>query len=130
MHKKTLNEKNSKEKYKCLAVILIFFACGVCYSHSFYSGSLEMGRKVTVDEIGITEDTAVSAADVIGKININTAETAELMLLPSVGEGRAEDIIEYREENGDFSRIEDIMQVSGIGEKTFEEIKEQITVGE
>ena len=89
-----------------------------------------MGRKISVDEIGITENTAVSAADVIGKIDINTAETEELMLLPLVGEGRAEDIIEYREENGDFSRIEDIMQVSGIGEKTFEEIKEQITVGE
>ena len=89
-----------------------------------------MGRKIAVDEIGITENTAVSAADVIGKIDINKAETEELMLLPLVGEGRAEDIIEYREENGDFSRIEDIMQVSGIGEKTFEEIKEQITVGE
>ena len=130
MRKKTLNEKNSKEKYKCLAVVVIFLICGIYYSHSFYSGRLEMGRKISVDEIGITENTAVSAADVIGKIDINTAETEELMLLPLVGEGRAEDIIEYREENGDFSRIEDIMQVSGIGEKTFEEIKEQITVGE
>ena len=89
-----------------------------------------MGREITVDEIGIMENTAVSAADLIDKININTAETEELILLPSVGEGRAEDIIKYREENGDFSRIEDIMRVSGIGEKTFEEIKEQITVGE
>jgi comEA protein len=130
LRKKTLNERNSKEKYKCLAVVVIFLICGICYSHSFYSGRLEMGRKIAVDEIGITENTAVSAADVIGKIDINTAETEELMLLPSVGEGRAEDIIEYREENGDFSCIEDIMQVSGIGEKTFEEIKEQITVGE
>jgi competence protein ComEA len=130
LHKKTLKQKNQKEKYKCLAVILIFFVCGVFYSHSFYSGRLEMGMEITVDEIGIMENTAVSVADVIDKININTAETEELMLLPSVGEGRAEDIIEYREENGDFSRIEDIMQVSGIGEKTFEEIKEQITVGE
>ena len=130
LRKKTLKENNPKEKYKCLAVMVIFLICGICYSHSFYSGRLEMGRKIDVDEIGIMENTVVSASDVIGKININTAEAEELMLLPSVGEGRAEDIIEYREENGDFSRIEDIMQVSGIGEKTFEEIKEQITVGE
>ena len=129
MHKKTLNEKNSKEKYKCLAVILIFFACGVCYSHSFYSGTLDMGRKITAEEIGVTEN-PVLAEDVLDQININTAETEELVLLPSIGEGRAEDIIEYREDNGNFDRIEDIMQVSGIGEKTFEEIKEQITVGE
>ena len=129
MRKKTLKEKNSKEKYKCLAVIVIFFICGICYSHSFYSGTLDMGRKITAEEIGVTEN-PVLAEDVLDQININTAETEELVLLPSIGEGRAEDIIEYREDNGNFDRIEDIMQVSGIGEKTFEEIKEQITVGE
>ena len=129
MYKKTLKQKNQKEKYKCLAVILIFFVCGVFYSHSFYSGRLEMGRKITVEEIGVIEK-PVSAAEILEKININTAGIEELILLPSIGEGRAEDIIKYRDKNGDFSRIEDIMQVSGIGEKTFEEIKEQITVGE
>ena len=130
MKKKTLKEKKQKEKYKCLAVLVLFFLCGICYSHSFYSGNLDMGRKITADEIGMTENKTVSAEKVLDKININTAGTAELVLLPSIGEGRAEDIIKYRERNGDFSRIEDIMQVSGIGEKTFEEIKEQITVGE
>ena len=129
MREKTLNENNSKEKYKCLIVLVIFFICGVCYSHSFYSGTLDMGRKITAEEIGVTEK-PVSAVEILDQININTAGTEELILLPSIGEGRAEDIIKYREENGDFSRIEDIMQVSGIGEKTFEEIKEQITVGE
>ena len=51
-------------------------------------------------------------------------------MLSGIGDGRAADIIKHREENGNFSRIEDIMQVSGIGEKTFDEIKERITVGE
>ena len=129
MRKKTLKEKNSKEKYKCLAVLGIFFLCGIGYSHSFYSGTLDMGRKITAEEIGVAEKT-VSAEDILDQIDINSAGTEELILLPSIGEGRAEDIIEYREENGNFDRIEDIMQVSGIGEKTFEEIKEQITVGE
>ena len=58
------------------------------------------------------------------------AEELLMALGKELGESRAADIIKYREENGDFSRIEDIMLVSGIGEKTFEEIKEQITVGE
>ena len=54
----------------------------------------------------------------------------ELISLSGIGEGRAADIIQFREENGVFEQIEDIMKVSGIGEKTFEEIKERITVGE
>ena len=130
MREKTLKEKNRKEKYKCLAVLAVFLVCGILYSHSFYSGSLDMGRKITADEIGTVEGEMIPAEKVVDKININTAAAEELMLLPSVGEGRAADIIRYREENDGFGRIEDIMQVSGIGEKTFEEIKEQITVGE
>lgn len=130
MREKTLKEKNHKEKYKCLAVLAVFMLCGIIYSHSFYSGSLDMGRKITADEIGTVEGMMIPAETVADRININTAAAEELMLLPSVGEGRAADIIQYREENGVFNRIEDIMQVSGIGEKTFEEIKEQITVGE
>lgn len=62
------------------------------------------------------------------KININTATAAELMTLSGIGESRASDIIAYREENGGFQSIEDIMNVSGIKEATFEKIKDQITV--
>ena len=130
MREKTLKESNRKEKYKCLAVVVLFLVCGICYSHSFYSGTLDMGRKITVDEIGTTEGEMVPADAVLEKININTAAEEELLLLPSIGEGRAADIMQYREENGPFGRIEDIMQVSGIGQKTFDEIKERITVGE
>ena len=89
-----------------------------------------MGEKITADEIGGLDGESVSAETFPRKTNINTASLEELISLSGIGEGRAADIITYREENGDFSGIEDIMQVSGIGEKTFEEIKEQITVGE
>ena len=130
MREKALKNKNQKEKYKFLAVVLFFFVSGILYSHSFHSGNLDMGKPVTVEEIGSTAEEMVSAEDVLGKININTASVAELTLLPGIGEGRAADIIKYREENGNFSQIEDMMKVSGIGEKTFEEIKERITVGE
>lgn len=130
MREKTLKNKNQKEKYKFLAVVLFFFVSGILYNHSLHSGSLDMGKPVPVEEIGIVAGEIIPVEAVLGKININIASAEELTLLPGIGEGRAADIIKYREENGNFSRIEDMMQVSGIGEKTFEEIKERITVGE
>ena len=62
------------------------------------------------------------------KININTAEKNELTELPGIGEVTAQSIIDYRNENGDFKTIEDIMNVVGIGESTFENIKDFITI--
>lgn len=61
-----------------------------------------------------------------GKININTASATELQSLPGIGPQKAEAIIHYREENGPFQKVEDLMKVSGIGEKTFEKLKEHI----
>jgi competence protein ComEA len=61
-------------------------------------------------------------------ININNAQSEELQKLNGVGPSKAEAIITYREENGPFKAPEDIMNVSGFGEKSFEKIKEQITV--
>ena len=130
MREKTITEKNRKEKIKFLVVVLFFLISGVVYSHSFYGGSLDIGKEITADEIGMVSEAVTPAEEILGKVDINTANMAELMTLSGIGESRAADIIKYREENGDFSRIEYIMLVSGIGEKTFEEIKEQITVGE
>ena len=130
MREKTVKNNAKKEKYKFLAVVLFFFISGILYSHSFHSGTLEMGTEITADEIGSVEEAISSAEDFIGKVNINTASMEELRILSGIGEGRAAEIIKYREENKKFAQIEDIMQVSGIGEKTFEEIKDKITVGE
>ena len=65
-----------------------------------------------------------------GKININTATIEELDTLPGIGPGYAQRIIEYREVNGPFSSIEEIILVSGIGDATFEKIRDSITVGD
>ena len=62
------------------------------------------------------------------KININTASVDELMKLKGIGEAKAKSIAEYRENNGLFSKIEDILNVSGISEKIYENIKDSITV--
>ena len=68
------------------------------------------------------------ASDGSGLININTASQTELATLPGIGEGIAGKIIKYRDENGSFKSIEDIMKVSGIKDKLFSKIKDQITV--
>jgi comEA protein len=64
-----------------------------------------------------------------GKININTAGPDDLQTLPRVGPATAQKIIEYRERKGPFRSIEEIKNVKGIGQKTFEKIKANITVG-
>lgn len=68
-------------------------------------------------------------AAVADKVNINTASSAELDKLPRVGPQVAQRIIDYRKEHGPFKRIEDLMKVKGIGEKTFARLRDLITVG-
>lgn len=63
------------------------------------------------------------------RININTADEAQLTTLTGIGATRAQAIITYREENGPFAAIEDIMNVQGIKEGTFAKIKDEIVVG-
>lgn len=63
-----------------------------------------------------------------GKVNINTATQTELETLPGIGPSTALKIITYRDENGDFESIEDIKNVSGIGESKYEAIKDSIEV--
>ena len=63
-----------------------------------------------------------------GLVNINQASVEELKTLPGIGDGIAARIVKYREENGKFSSIEDIMKISGIKEKLFDKIKDSITV--
>ena len=62
-------------------------------------------------------------------VNINTAGISELTTLPGIGESRAESIIAYREMHGAFSKIEDIMKISGIKGAAYEKIKERICTG-
>jgi len=64
-----------------------------------------------------------------GPVNINTASVADLEGLPGIGAKTASRIVEYRQKNGPFKKIEELMNVQGIGEKNFLKLKAQISVG-
>ncbi|MCR4587789.1 MAG: helix-hairpin-helix domain-containing protein [Lachnospiraceae bacterium] len=72
--------------------------------------------------------TASSSREAQTQVNLNTATLEQLCTLPGVGETRARSILAYRETHGDFSKIEDIMKVSGIKDGLFQQIKDRITV--
>ena len=77
-------------------------------------------------KINITEDK--KEENINEKININTASIEELQKLNGIGLTKAESIIDYRNKNGNFKTIEDIKNVTGIGEAAFEKIKDNITI--
>lgn len=94
------------------------------------AGLLTDGQQITVYKEGesAAAGSGVSGSTASGKVNLNTADREQLMTLPGIGEARAADIINYRQEHGGFSSIEELKNVSGIGEKRFDSIKEYIEV--
>ena len=80
------------------------------------------------DMSGITGTNSTSTSSNSGKVNINTADLETLMSLPGIGEGKAQSILQYRQEQGAFQSIEEIMNVDGIKEGTFSKFKDQITI--
>ncbi|MDR0518752.1 MAG: helix-hairpin-helix domain-containing protein [Clostridiales Family XIII bacterium] len=75
-----------------------------------------------------TGNAAGGSAGADSKVNINTADSAALQTLNGVGPATAQKIMDYRAQHGGFAKIEDIKNVSGIGDKTFEKLRDYITV--
>ncbi|MBQ6386853.1 MAG: helix-hairpin-helix domain-containing protein [Lachnospiraceae bacterium] len=101
------------------------------------AASLEDGAQITVltkeeRAAGLMPGPAAEAVSGTsggdGKVNLNTADKSELMTLCGIGEAKAEAIIRYREENGPFSSVEEIMQVGGIKDGLYEKVKDHIAV--
>ena len=78
------------------------------------------------DENGSTDSAQPDTDD--GKVDLNTASADQLMTLSGIGEAKAGQIIQYREQNGRFQKIEDLMNVPGIKQGTFDKLKDRIKV--
>lgn len=87
------------------------------------------GNKSDDESEDYEEGRAEASYDKDGKLNINYASKEELMSLSGIGEARALAIIQYREQHGSFKSIEEIMNISGIKDSVFNNIKDYITVG-
>lgn len=92
------------------------------------TGLTEVDTSNYIHYTGATSGSNSSSDIILKAININTATAKDLERLKGIGASKAKAIISYREENGTFERTEDIMNVKGIGEKIYENIKDDITV--
>ena len=128
------------EKLILFAVFLVFagivvaFACKWNYVGEDNSSQRAVSLQYITTSKTVTSKTAENEVvsgtkpSVTEKININTATVEELDTLPDIGPAKAKAIVEYRDTESKFFEIEDIKNVSGIGEKTFEKLKDLITV--
>jgi competence protein ComEA len=88
------------------------------------------GEQIVVPNLGESPPVgaALGEATAGGKVNINTADETALETLPRVGPAMAKRIIDWRSKNGRFTALEDLMSVTGVGEKTFDSLKELVTL--
>ncbi len=122
----------------CACLILAAFLGGMYLGRNLTGSSIQTSVLSTQTATSATQNTTSSSASSSpasasqgnGKININTAQLYELTCLDGIGETYAQRIIDYRNANGPFADISDIMNVEGIGTKRFEAIKDSITVGD
>lgn len=82
----------------------------------------------TISSAALAAVPQIPAATATGIVNINTADVAQLALLPRVGAKAAQRIVDYRKEHGNFRKTSDLMQVKGFGEKSFEKLSSYVTV--
>ncbi len=117
-------------------LLVCLFLCTACGKQkAVFEAGAEAVETVKMEETEIIskaekEEYLDSAAETLSnlQVNINTAGTEELMTLPGIGQVRAAAIIEYREREGEFEKIEDIMNVKGIGTGIFSKINSLICV--
>lgn len=124
-----------KAGYCLIILTLVFsgFIGGFLFGRNYGATDIRMTGEVssaipegnTVDVAFDPEKTSVTGA----KVNINAASVEELSALPGIGNVLAQRIVDYRSESGPFRKIDDLMNVTGIGEKKIDTIKQYITIG-
>ena len=137
----------SRKKLVGISLVLCLgFTAAMAVKSMFFSSRREVTVKTSAQRSGdenfggsefpefqepVSEpQTASPEKDSPARLNINSASAEELETLPGIGPVLAEEIVDYREKNGYFESVEEIINVSGIGKAKFKAISEDITVGE
>lgn len=100
----------------------------VILASAFSLASLSVSSSSFADALQQEKPAARQAAGVVNPVNINTASAEMLAALNGVGDKKAADIVAYRTTNGKFNKVEDLLNVKGIGEKTLEKNRPMLTV--
>ena len=112
-------------------LLALICCCALTFTAGFFAGRNMDHTDIQLSTLPAqTQETAVSTAATAPQlVNINTADLAQLQTLPGIGPVLAQRILDYRQENGPFSTLSELTNVSGIGEKTLEGILDHATIG-
>ena len=110
-------------------ILLLVLALSVSLVLGVFIGRNTASKHVFFSTDRSFEEPKVSRESMDYRLDINTASKSQLMELPGIGEIMADRIIAYRAEHGDFSSIDGLLEVEGIGEKKLQQIEKLITIG-
>ena len=120
-------EEEKRQTRVLIAIALVFCALLIGYN-AFYVPDASLESFVETDRLSGNGEYSMEAEESSEKIHLITASLEDLDTLQGIGPALAQRIIDYREEYGGFSRVEELKEVKGIGEVLFEQIRDSVTV--